>query len=507
MLGFDIGSAQLKIVQWNGTAVTKMVAVDMPDNMIKNDAIISYDAMADFIKETLKQNGLREKKAALILPSQIAFLRRLTVPYMTMDQLSVNLPYEFRDFLSDNKDKYYYDSLFNEVINDEEGKPKELDIYASAVSKEIIEDYKGMFRRAGLKLLVGIPQEIPFVNLLSARKVEKTSECAILDIGHMASRLEIFTGSTFEVSRVIDMGLKDLDIAIAERESVDEHVARTYKITNHNNVQESDEAQRVYAAIAADVRKTINFYSFSNRESNLQSLYICGGGANVPELVRTISEAVDLEVRDIHEILPEIRDEEQDPAAFAAAIGATLQSVKAGTDNLNVVIKEKSQLPLGKTIAGVVLVLAAAAAFSKFLVYDRFMEVSRIEAQANAVQKEHDGYMEYLTDYDEIAAEYAKYSSGWMTDQEKARVDRTDILDVIDKELKCEILDISITENVATVRITGCTLDQVSKYVEKIMANEKVASVKMTSAVTDNTPTGLQSATIIFSMKKKGGEQ
>lgn len=511
MLGFDIGSAQLKISLWNGTSVTAMVSADMPDNMIRNDAIISYDAMADFIKEVLKAHGIREKKAALILPSQFTFLRHLTVPYMSEEQMRVNLPYEFKDFLTENKDKYYYDYVVNEVINGEDGKPKEMDVFASAVLRSVIDDYRAMFRRADLKFVLGVPAEIPYVNLLKAKKAERTQECAILDLGHMSTKLDIFTGSAFDTSRVIEMGLKDVDLAIAEHENVDEHVANGYKISNHNDCQTCEEAKAVYASIAADVRKAINFYSFSNRESNLSDIYICGGGANIPELVSTIAETMqELTIHDIRELLPALKDEETDPSQFVQSIGVTLQSTKSGTDNLNLVIKEKAQIPVGKAIVGIVLVLALAACFSQFLVYNRFKKADEAKAEVARIQAEHDSYVKELVDYDDVAAEYARYSTGWMTDTERNRVDRNRILEIVEEEIfpKCTVTGLNITENTVTVDVTECTLSTVSDMVAKLYEVEEVVSVKMSSASSeDNTSEKLDGATIIFTVTPIGGDQ
>lgn len=507
MLGFDIGSAQLKIAHWDGSAVKRMVAADMPDNLVKGETIISYDAMADFIKKTLKDAHITERRAAVILPSQEAFLRRVTVPSMTPEQLMINLPYEFRDFLSETKDKYYYDYLVCGTVKGEDGETDQMDILASSVSKQTIVRYREMFRRAGLHLVIALPREVAYINCIKSNTQGENKEYAIVDLGHLSTRLDIFTGTKYETSRIIDMGLKDMDLAIAEAQGVDEHVARTYKVSNHKNCQESDAARRVYEVIAGDLRKAINFYGFSNRESLLKDIYICGGGANVDVLVKTIQETLaDMELHEITDILPELNDAETVPNAFVAAIGATLQSTKAGDKTINLIIKEKSKLPLAGTIAGILLIVVAAAAFSKFLVIGRFQEASRKAAEASTLKAEHAELEEYLSDYDEIAAKYAKYSVSWMGDAEKARVNRIKILDVVDTELKnkCTVIDVTISENTALVNITDCSLNQVSSCVEKMLARDDIRDVMMKSAVTDDTTGNLKSAVIQFSMKNAG---
>ena len=67
------------------------------------------DAMADFLRQTAKSNGIPLTHAALVLPSTEVFTRELVMPAMTEQQLLYNLPYEFRDYLTEEKNKYFFD--------------------------------------------------------------------------------------------------------------------------------------------------------------------------------------------------------------------------------------------------------------------------------------------------------------------------------------------------------------------------------------------------------------
>ena len=42
--------------------------------------------------------------------------------------------------------------------------------------------------------------------------------------------------------------------------------------------------------------KAVNFFNYNNREAELNDIYICGGGAEVDVLVRTIAEETKLNV-------------------------------------------------------------------------------------------------------------------------------------------------------------------------------------------------------------------
>ena len=325
VLGFDIGACELKIAQLDGSSVRRAVTALVPDNLVKNGVIVSYAAMADFIKETVRENRLSGRSCAVILPASHAFLRRITTPAMTEEQLQVNLPYEFRDFLTMSKDKYFYDYAVNELAYDEDGTPKQLDLTAAAVPKSVIEEYRDMFRRAGLRLRTAIPVECAYANLLRAQGDISGKEFSFLDLGHTAARLHIFSGSRFEATRIIDIGLSSVDDAIADTMGVDEHVARTYKHANHQDVQTLEPSLNIYNAIALDVRKAVNFYGFNNRESDLRDIWCCGGGIYIPALQETIGQAVDLTLHDVKELLPPAANGIENLSVCAAAIGAAIQ--------------------------------------------------------------------------------------------------------------------------------------------------------------------------------------
>lgn len=54
----------------------------------------------------MKENKIRCKEAAVVVSSGICFLRNVTMPEMTAEQLVYNLPYEFRDYITDELKKY-----------------------------------------------------------------------------------------------------------------------------------------------------------------------------------------------------------------------------------------------------------------------------------------------------------------------------------------------------------------------------------------------------------------
>ena len=108
-LGIDIGNRSVHMVEWDGKKVREPVVEPLPEGLVKEGRIVSPAAMADFLKGVKRTHKLHAKDASLALHSAECFCRRFDVPAMTHQQLKVNLSYEFRDFITQEKEKYSYD--------------------------------------------------------------------------------------------------------------------------------------------------------------------------------------------------------------------------------------------------------------------------------------------------------------------------------------------------------------------------------------------------------------
>lgn len=109
ILGVDIGSDSLKLALVVGKAVKKVVAVPMPHSLVKEGRVVSIDAMGDLIRSAMRDNGMHCTNGALVLPNDVAFVRNVTMQQMSDEELKYNLPYEFRDYISEDLKDYAFD--------------------------------------------------------------------------------------------------------------------------------------------------------------------------------------------------------------------------------------------------------------------------------------------------------------------------------------------------------------------------------------------------------------
>ena len=302
-VGVEIGNSRMKIVETKKGKLVRFAMEPMPDDMVRQGEVIQWEAMGDLLKAALKKNRFSGKKGALVVPDSIAFSRRTHMPPMGPAQLEFNLPYEFHDYITEDKDKYFYDYAMIGLIRDEEGNVSEMDLLAVAVPKEIMSNYMRMFKRAGLKLVMAAPVNRALENFAKYLEPEMTEgDYALLDLGAGATRIDIFSKGAYEVTRSIDIGCHSIAQIVADVFGCDPHKAELYMEENKDNVLETEQCRDLYSRIAIDVMRAINYYTFENRDNTLEKMYYYGGGARIRPLIEEIAETIQLELVPFSEV-------------------------------------------------------------------------------------------------------------------------------------------------------------------------------------------------------------
>ena len=311
LLGIDIGCDSAKLALVTGRRVRKTAIVPMPVNLVKDGRIVSSETMGELLRGAVKENGLKNRLAAVAYPNESVFIRNVTMPRMNEEQLKTNLPYEFRDYISDELKNYIFDYA---MISGEAAKSdaeavgedieNSMNLLAVAAPVVLLDETREYIRKAGMSLSIAAPCVCSFINLIRASQGEGSEkEYCILDLGYRAIRMYMFRGDAHIVTRILEVGLDSLDNVIAEQFNVDEHLAHTYLITNYEQCQTSEYCTSAYNNIAVELLRAINFYRFSNPDSALSDVYLCGGGSTIDALSTAIQNQLDMSVHHAYELI------------------------------------------------------------------------------------------------------------------------------------------------------------------------------------------------------------
>ncbi|MBR1560147.1 MAG: pilus assembly protein PilM [Clostridia bacterium] len=342
VLGIDIGHDELKLALVRGGRVVKVATATMPENLLREGRITSRESLGELLRATMKENGIRANHAAFVIPNETVFIKNVEMPWMTVDQLEYNLPFEFNDYITGELKDYVFDyAVLNspddgaaqagedgEAAGEADGESGSgiMELMAVGTLKAVLEDAQEVLRKAGLRLVMSAPGLCAYINLLRRQKDDLTQvadEFGILDLGYSSIRMFMFREDRHIATRVLEVGLSTLDDVLADAYGVDVHLAHTYLMTNYENCQQREECAAAYENIAVELMRALNFYRFSNPGTALSDLWLCGGGAVIEPLAETIGDMLNIQLHPAAELVPG-GDMVEDCNTYVQAIGIAM---------------------------------------------------------------------------------------------------------------------------------------------------------------------------------------
>ena len=515
-LGIDIGKDQMKLVLMKGENIVKTASVQMPEGLLKDGRIVSVETTGELIRKTMKENKIRCKEAAVVVSSGICFLRNVTMPEMTAEQLVYNLPYEFRDYITDELKKYVFDyswgsgeempkgKKLKKASKKKEEKPEEeenqkrneMELLAAAAPLEVMEDLRLMTRKAGLKLTFAAPEVSACENLLHYKlrnEQDKDKEYGILDLGSTSSRLFIFKGDRHQVTRVIERGMEQVEELLADTFHIDIHLAHTWLLANHEDCIYSEVCQDAFSQISVELMRALNFYQFSNPDSRLEDIYICGGGASIATMRQSLEENLDVKIHEAGELLERmngIGDETSSLWMLAAgtALGRTAHAPKKQI-NLALAGQKKKHYFVAIPAIGVIVVVAGV--IGKVAVADRLVKMSEAQSAASELQKQVDDITAYIDSFGDLQETYAHYTYQGLNADELSYLNRPEVLQLMKNVIfpKVTVSSWSVSGNQLTLPVTGENLSDINSLVQELEQVPIVDYCNVMTAVTDSNST------------------
>ena len=515
-LGIDIGKDQMKLVLMKGENIVKTASVQMPEGLLKDGRIVSVETTGELIRKTMKENKIRCKEAAVVVSSGICFLRNVTMPEMTAEQLVYNLPYEFRDYITDELKKYVFDyswgsgeempkgKKLKKASKKKEEKPEEeenqkrneMELLAAAAPLEVMEDLRLMARKAGLKLTFAAPEVSACENLLHYKlrnEQDKDKEYGILDLGSTSSRLFIFKGDRHQVTRVIERGMEQVEELLADTFHIDIHLAHTWLLANHEDCIYSEVCQDAFSQISVELMRALNFYQFSNPDSRLEDIYICGGGASIATMRQSLEENLDVKIHEAGELLERMNGSgDETSSLWMLAAGTALgRTAHAPKKQINLALAGQKKKHYFVAIPAIGVIVVVAGVIGKVAVADRLVKMSEAQSAASELQKQVDDITAYIDSFGDLQETYAHYTYQGLNADELSYLNRPEVLQLMKNVIfpKVTVSSWSVSGNQLTLPVTGENLSDINSLVQELEQVPIVDYCNVMTAVTDSNST------------------
>ena len=301
LIGIDINHTELRMVQMGSNPI--MAVQRLPEGLVSGDHIAAPEVLSQIIRSMKKENHFKGKKCAIILPDGSSFFRSFNSPPVSADQLRMNLPYEFRDYLRSDSLAYSFDYAVERLNKKDDGELESIDVLAAAAHRDTVMSYADALRRGGLKLSMAIPREMAFIRLLRKIGASPEKARALVEFGYEQSRIYIYKGTHLMASKIVDIGCEHIDRAIANRESIDVYLAASYRETNHQDILSDPVCEEVYRDLALEIMKTFNFFVYENPSVDFEDVCFCGAN-ELTRLREVILEYIQFREHPAADLLP-----------------------------------------------------------------------------------------------------------------------------------------------------------------------------------------------------------
>lgn len=281
MLGVDIGSSSIKIVQIERGEHPQLATygmVDIPEPISSQTTDEMVHRIADLLKTLADKANVTTKDCAMSLPNAAVFTSVIDMPKMGDKEMESAMQFEA---------KKYVPLPFSEVTlswtiiseNDDNTSNKVLLI---AVPKQIRDVYIKLFDLAGLNLEI---IEIEALALIRSLVMDRTKNDVIIDIGAKVSGLNFVRQGTLQLTRNLSIGGDTITDRIAQALNLSEPRAEQFKrdFGLHGTDFLPEAVKPVLAVIKTEVNQVMGIYKAHNVQTD--RIVLVGGGAQLPGIV------------------------------------------------------------------------------------------------------------------------------------------------------------------------------------------------------------------------------
>ncbi len=420
VIGLDIGSSYVKAVELRetgrkGYSVVNFGITTLPPEAIVDGTIMNQGAVVDAITELMGQFKTKLKDVAISISGNAVIIKKISMPSMTKEELDEAIQWEAEQYIPfDVRDV----NLDVQVLSPEGDQSGQMDVLLVAAKKELINEYTAMIAETGLTPVI---VDVDVFALEAVHKLayeQETETIALVNIGANVININVLAGGVSVFHRdIAQQGGNQFTEEIQKQLSVSYDEAEAWKTggglgqMSQSVVPQEVETilQQVSESVAAEIHRTLDFFTNTAGDEQITRVYLSGGSAKVATLPQVLENKlsaswgrpVPVELLDPFNRLTIDVDGLEDQAyrrevAPFSAIAVGLASRQVGDGRINLLpFKEKEkvrsvqqQLVFGAMgVGATLLVVLAIHVYYKGLISEQKDSIARLEGQIKQMEK------------------------------------------------------------------------------------------------------------------------
>src|SRR5688572_6246631 len=229
LIGLDIGSKFVKAVQLTETSgqfkVTEFGIAEISPQV----------SVTDVISELFGRKNLRTKRVVSAVSGRFVFVRYISMPVMTDDELTNAAKYELGKYIPVEVDEVLHDSQKLEELAAQEGQEPEMRVLLVAAKRTFIDEHVGVLEGAGLQPAIvdvdsfALGNAYELSGMINPQAIAAGKLVALVDIGASKTNINIMSDSISYFTREFYKGGDDLTDSISKKLSLEVKDAESMK--------------------------------------------------------------------------------------------------------------------------------------------------------------------------------------------------------------------------------------------------------------------------------------
>jgi type IV pilus assembly protein PilM len=321
-IGLDIGSSAVKLcVLDESEDELQLETFDhttLPPETIVDGALMDSMTVVDAVETLVERSDLADRKVtALSVSGNSVIIKKITLPLMTQEELEESIEWEAEQYIPFDIDEVF---LGFEVLSaqTEQG---QMDVVLVAAKKELVNDYQSICHQVGLEPVVVDVDVFCLQNMFEHNYGFREGETIVLvDIGNSVASINIVESGMSVFTRDLKIGGSRITEEIQHQLNITYQEAEIYKLGGTPG-EESDEVvpeeveyiiREQAEEFAGEVQRSLEFYTSTSTQDEVDRIVASGGTAAIPSLIRTLQEISGVET----EIANPFRQISRDPDDF-----------------------------------------------------------------------------------------------------------------------------------------------------------------------------------------------
>jgi len=261
---------------------------------------MNFSVVIERLRELMREAGVKGGSCAIAVSGSSLIVKRLSLPEMTRQELADSIVWEAEQYIPfDIKDV----NVDAQIINSKAGQGQ-MDVMMVAAKKDVVNEYVSVAAEAGLTTEVVDVAIFAALNMFEANyTIPADQTVALLNIGSNQINVGIMAGGAIAFTRDISTGGSRLTAEIQRQFNVSWEEAEAFKTGAESSLSSSTIArdvnklaEKVCDTIVGEIQRSLDFYVATTVNANVNRLYLTGGSAQLPALIRALERRIEVPV-------------------------------------------------------------------------------------------------------------------------------------------------------------------------------------------------------------------